>query len=55
MKPTAKIAGEQLVLNTSINIMGEPIINHPREGIRCFHDNGLDCLIMDNFVLEKNH
>jgi carbamoyltransferase len=48
-----KLTGEQLVLNTSFNIMGEPIINHPREAIRCFYDNGLDCLIMDNFVLEK--
>jgi carbamoyltransferase len=48
-----KITGEQLLLNTSFNIMGEPIINHPREAIRCFYDNGLDYLVMDNFVLSK--
>lgn len=48
-----ELTGEQLVLNTSFNIMGEPIVNHPREAIRCFYDNGLDCLIMDDFVLEK--
>jgi carbamoyltransferase len=47
-----KLTGEQLVLST-FNVMGEPIINHPRKAIRCFYDNGLDCLIMDNFVLEK--
>ena len=47
------ITGEFLILNTSMNIMGEPIINHPREAIRCFFDNGLDVLIMNNFVLEK--
>lgn len=47
--------GEYLLLNTSFNIMGEPIVCHPREAIRCFYDNGLDVLIMDDFVLEKAH
>jgi carbamoyltransferase len=48
-----KITGESLLLNTSFNIMGEPIVNHPREAIRCFYDNGLDSLVLGNFVLEK--
>jgi carbamoyltransferase len=48
-----KQTGEYLLLNTSFNIMGEPIVCHPREAIRCFYDNGLDVLVMDNFVLEK--
>ena len=49
-----KQTGEYLLLNTSFNIMGEPMICHPREAIRCFYDNGLDVLVLDNFVLEKN-
>jgi len=49
-----KITGEYLVLNTSLNVMGEPMINHPREAIRCFFDNGLDYLILNDFVLSKN-
>jgi carbamoyltransferase len=48
-----KQTGEGLLLNTSFNIMGEPIVNHPREAIRCFYDNGLDILALGNFVLEK--
>ncbi len=48
-----KLTGEPLLLNTSFNIMGEPIVNHPREAIRCFYDNGLDALVMDDFALEK--
>ena len=48
-----KITGEALLLNTSFNVMGEPIVTHPREAIRCFYDNGLDCLVLGNFVLEK--
>ena len=47
------ITGEYLLLNTSFNIMGEPIINHPREAIRCFYDNGLDLLVMGNYVISK--
>ena len=45
--------GEYLILNTSFNINGEPIICHPREAIRCFYDNGLDYLVMGNYVLSK--
>ncbi len=48
-----KLTGEHLLLNTSFNIMGEPIVNHPREAIRCFYDNGLDVLVLGNLVLEK--
>jgi len=48
-----ELTGEPLVLNTSFNIKGEPIICHPREAIRCFYDNGLDYLVMGNFVLGK--
>lgn len=49
-----KLTGEHMLLNTSFNIMGEPIVNHPREAIRCFYDNGLDVLVLANFVLEKD-
>ena len=48
-----ELTGEPLLLNTSFNIMGEPIVNHPREAIRCFFDNGLDHLVMGSFVLSK--
>ena len=53
LKAFEQRTGEWLLLNTSFNIMGEPIVNHPREAIRCFYDNGLDCLVLENFVLEK--
>ena len=48
-----RLTGEPLLLNTSFNIMGEPIVAHPREAIRCFYDNGLDGLVLGDFVLEK--
>jgi len=48
-----KITGEYIILNTSFNIKGEPIINNPREALRCFHDNGLDFLFLGNYLLMK--
>jgi len=48
-----KLTGEYVILNTSFNIRGEPIVCHPREAIRCFFDTGLDVLVLGNFVLTK--
>lgn len=47
------LTGEHLVLNTSFNIRGEPIICNPSQAIRCFYDSGIDVLVAGNFVLEK--
>ena len=48
-----QLTGEYAVLNTSLNVDGEPLVCHPREAIRCFFDTGLDVLIIGRFVLEK--
>lgn len=49
-----KITGEYIVLNSSFNVMGEPIISHPKEAIKCFFDSGIDALILGNFLLTKD-
>ena len=54
LKEFGDLTGEYIILNTSLNILGEPIICHPREAIRCFFDNGLDYLIMENYIISKN-
>ncbi len=48
-----KLTGEYILLNTSFNIRGEPIICGPREAIRCFFDGGLDAVFLGEFVLTK--
>ncbi len=53
IKAFGDITGEYVLLNTSFNVKGEPIICHPREAIRSFYDTGLDYLILGNYVLEK--
>jgi carbamoyltransferase len=45
--------GHPLVLNTSFNVRGEPIICNPLEALRCFYSNGLDALVLGRFVLQK--
>jgi carbamoyltransferase len=42
-----------VLLNTSFNVRGEPIVCRPEEAIRCFFSTGLDVLVMQNIVLEK--
>ncbi|ACY17561.1 carbamoyltransferase [Haliangium ochraceum] len=45
--------GVPVLLNTSFNIMGEPIIEHPIQAVRCFFSTGLDELILGNYVIRK--
>jgi carbamoyltransferase len=45
--------GVPVLLNTSLNIRGEPMICHPREAIRCFYDSGLDYLALGSWLLAK--
>ena len=46
--------GVPVVLNTSFNIQGEPVVESPNDAIRCFFSTGLDALVIGNFVLTKN-
>lgn len=47
------LTGEHIVLNTSFNVMGEPIINTPEEAIRGFFGSGIDILIIGDFIVFK--
>ncbi len=45
--------GVYAVLNTSMNIKGEPIVSSPSDAIRCFFDTGIDVMFLGSFVLRK--
>lgn len=45
--------GVPVVLNTSFNLKGEPIVNTPEEAYRTFMACGMDLLALENFVIEK--
>ena len=45
------LTGVPVVLNTSFNRAGEPIVNTPEDAIRCFMQSGLDALIIGEYVV----
>ena len=46
--------GCSVIVNTSFNIRGEPIVNTPQEAYRCFMFTEMDMLVLENFVLHKS-
>jgi carbamoyltransferase len=48
-----KLSGVPVVLNTSFNVMGEPIVESPLHAIRCFYTTGLDVLVLGDFIVHK--
>jgi len=45
--------GVPVVLNTSFNLRGEPIVNSPADAFQTFSNSEMDALIMENFCVEK--
>ena len=48
-----KRTGVPVLLNTSFNVKGEPIVCTPLEAVRCFYGTGLDALALGSFLLTK--
>jgi len=46
--------GVPVVINTSFNTRGEPVVCTPRDAVECFHASPLDALVIGSFVLEKD-
>jgi carbamoyltransferase len=49
-----KLTGCPVLVNTSFNVRGEPIVCTPEEAIHCFMNTDMDILILNNFMLMKN-
>ena len=45
--------GCPVIVNTSFNIRGEPIVCTPSDAFRCFLATDMDCLVLEDFVLLK--
>ena len=48
-----KITNVPVLLNTSFNLNGEPIVMSPSDAIRTFHTCGLDTLVLQDYVIIK--
>jgi carbamoyltransferase len=49
-----KLTGCPVVVNTSFNVRGEPIVCTPEEAYTCFMRTEMDCLVMEDYVLRKD-
>lgn len=47
------LSGHPVVLNTSFNTMGEPIVESPLDALRCFFSTGIDVLALGPFLIDK--
>jgi carbamoyltransferase len=45
--------GVPVVLNTSFNLKGEPIVNTPKEAFHTFSQSGMDVLVLGDYIVEK--
>ena len=46
--------GCPMLVNTSFNVRGEPIVNTPTDAFNCFMGTELDYLVIGNCILDKN-
>ena len=50
-----EITGCPILINTSFNVRGEPIVNTPEDAFKCFMGNDLDILVIGNCYLKKEN
>lgn len=54
IKAFGKKSGTPILINTSFNIRGEPIVCSPYDAYKCMMGTGIDYLIMDNYLIRRN-
>jgi len=53
LKAFDRVTGVPVLLNTSFNVKGEPIVETPADAINCFLTTGIDYLILHDVVMSK--
>ena len=48
-----RLTGVPVLVNTSFNTRGEPIVCSPQDAVECFWTSPLDALVIGPFLLEK--
>jgi carbamoyltransferase len=49
----AELTGHPVLINTSFNVRGKPIIESPQDALACFHTSDIQCLMLGDRVLDK--
>ena len=53
LRAVGKETGREMLLNTSFNVKGQPIVNTPREAVETFLATGIDCLFLENVLVAR--
>ena len=53
IKTFGGLSGVPMLVNTSFNIRGEPIVCTPEQAYRCMMGTGIDCLVMEDFIIHR--
>jgi carbamoyltransferase len=53
LKAFQKETGLPVLLNTSFNVKGQPIVNSPKQAIDSYASTQIDCLVLGDFFIEK--
>ncbi|HEX7937573.1 MAG TPA: carbamoyltransferase C-terminal domain-containing protein [Gemmatimonadaceae bacterium] len=53
LRAVGRETGREMVLNTSFNVKGQPIVNTPREAIETFLGTGIEYLFLENTMLAR--
>lgn len=48
-----KISNFPIILNTSFNVNGEPVVNTPDDALNTFYNSGLEYLVLENYLIRK--
>ena len=54
LKAFGALTGVPVLVNTSFNVRGEPIVCTPRDAIEAFYSTPLDALVIGSFIVEKS-
>lgn len=46
-------SGIPVLLNTSFNVKGQPIVNTPQQAVDCFAGTEIDCLVIGDYLIDK--
>jgi carbamoyltransferase len=54
IKAFGELSGVPILVNTSFNIRGEPIVCTPEHAYRCMMGTGIDCLVIGDFMIRRD-
>lgn len=54
IKEFGKLSGMPILINTSFNVRGEPIVCTPYDAYKCMMGTGIDYLVIGNFLVSRN-